>query len=184
MLIRAFFAIDLPFATKNAIQMIISDLQKKPELKQIRWIKPQNLHITLQFMPEFKTGHTPKLIEHVQQELSVIKAFDLSIGAMEIFPSLKKPRFLSLAAHESAELSQLSSAIGRGMVSTGYAIDKRLFRAHITLGGIIPGHPPIEHPLLPANTIESIRINEVILFRSQPTAKGSLYTPIEKLFLL
>ena len=67
--IRVFFAIDLPMSAKEKLGKFIGTLKKKSRTHGIRWAKPVNLHITLQFLAETHTEHVSALLDNVRSRL-------------------------------------------------------------------------------------------------------------------
>ena len=93
-LLRTFISIPVPNSVKNVKQMLTSTCEDEKVV--IRWVKHNNLHITLQFL-----GFTPeKDIPEIKEVLSKItksqKAFDLTISNTGKFPNNDKPSVLYL----------------------------------------------------------------------------------------
>lgn len=185
-IVRVFFAVDLPVSVKDALGKYISALKKRSKSNSIRWTKPENLHITLQFLAEVKSEHVASLIKNVRKELDrELPLVSLRFGSVQLFPSPFRPRVIVLEIGPQDQLSEIANLIGRGILSTGYDIETRPFRAHMTLGRI--KHP---HGLnlsflseLSHSGVENIEISEVALFRSQPQEEGSMYTVLERMEL-
>jgi 2'-5' RNA ligase len=184
--IRIFFAIDLPEHAKEQLGGFINRLKKKSRSHGIRWSKPENLHITLQFLAEAKTEHLSALIENVKSRVKEItQASTLVFGRLHLFPSPYRPRVIVLDIAPQEELFALASVIGEGIKASNYEIESRPFRAHLTLGRI---KQPQEMNLsflsecdIPA--FEAIDVSEVVLFRSEPQPEGSKYTVMERITL-
>lgn len=170
---RIFFAIDLNKETKDILHAALHPLRSQHE--SIRWSKPENLHVTLQFLQEVKIEDIPDMLNHVREELSDFKEFNLKIGALELFPNVTHPKVLSLHVEPQDILTDLSIRIGKGIVTNGYDIEKRPFRGHITLAKITRPFAleQIEIPML-----KNMFVKEVTLFQSEPSREGSRYTPL------
>ncbi len=184
--IRIFFAIDLPPIAKEKLSRYISMLKKKSKSNAIRWTKPENLHITLQFLAEVRSEHLSQLIERVRAELEgSIKRSTLTLGTIHLFPSPYRPRVIVLEMVPQDHLAKLAELIGRGIKASNYAIETRPFRGHLTLGRIKQPQDInlsfLSEAALPE--VENIDMNEVILFRSEPLPEGSKYTVIERMGL-
>lgn len=187
---RAFFAIDLPVEVKKQIAEARDGLKHylKNEFrrrKPLRWVEPENLHITLQFMAQLGEDDSDKLGQAVRTQLSGLKSFYLNMGPLEWFPSSYRPRVLSLKADPHEILAELSHVLGKEIEVLGYAIEDRPFRAHLTLArvdGLRDVDPLVlasfAWPVLPA-----MAVNEVVLFRSESHSGGSIYTPLARIKL-
>lgn len=184
--IRIFFAIDLPDESKKKLGQYIGALKKKSKSRGIRWTKPENLHITLQFLAEVHTEHLPQLLSNVRTHLKTHKdILHLNMSHINLYPSPYRPRVIVLEVSPQEELASLSALIGKGIQDAHYEIESRPFRGHLTLGrikhrqgvdlGFLNDHP--------VPTFDNIDINEVLLFRSEPQPEGSRYTIVDRIEL-
>lgn len=181
--IRIFFAIDLPESIRDALGRYIGDLKKASKSKSIRWSKPENLHITLQFMPEVRVEHLEGIVRCVREEIKAAKhqaAFKL--GELHFFPSMYRPRVIVLDILPQEPLIDLSAHVGRGITAMQYDIESRPFRAHLTLGRI--KHQDVRVDFLSSMkppAVGDMVVEEVVLFRSEPHPEGSHYTVLERI---
>lgn len=182
--IRIFFAIDLPQSAKEKLGEFINTLKKASKPNSIRWTKPENLHITLQFLATVKTDDIPALVENVRARMvEVIQHSRISLGSLHLFPNPYKPRVIVLDILPQDDLVVLSRLVGDGIKATNYETEARAFRAHLTLGrikqpqGINLGFlSDCDVPRL-----DKIEVSEVVLFRSEPQMEGSRYTVMERI---
>ena len=185
--IRIFFAVDLPATVKEALGEFIVTLKKQARTHGIRWSRPANLHITLQFLAEIKAEHLPSLISNVHAQLDgKIRHSELRFGTLHLFPNPWRPRVIVLDINPQDNLAVLSGLIGEGIKATQYEIEDRPFRAHLTLGRIKQPQDMDSHFLAKCVVpdFEKIMVEEVVLFRSEPKPEGSEYTIVEKLKLV
>lgn len=184
--IRIFFAIDLPLPAKEKLGTFINLLKKTAKTNAIRWTKPENLHITLQFLAEVKTEHLTTLIDNVKEKISgITKQAQFNITDLHLFPNPYRPRVIVLNLLPQEELAFISAMIGEGIEVTKYEKEKRPFRAHLTLGRLKRTKINLnflKEALLP--DIEPIHVEEIILFRSEPEPEGSKYTIIDRIKLI
>jgi RNA 2',3'-cyclic 3'-phosphodiesterase len=182
MTIRAFFAIDLSKQLKEILGQTISDLKKQMDTHPIRWVNPQDLHLTLQFLKQLAIKDIQHLVEKIHLELYAMPTFNLQIGHVELFSTAHHINIISLQAEPHGILTALSTMIGQGINAAGYASETRPFRAHITLGRITNTSsftlPEISKPIL-----EKSFTNEITLFQSNPTPTESNYTCLAKIKL-
>jgi 2'-5' RNA ligase len=184
--IRIFFAIDLPVPVKESLGKYIGEIKKKSKSRSIRWTKPENLHITLNFLAEVQADHVQNMLNNVRSELSEFNGgLQFQLGSVQLFPNPFLPRVIVLDVTPQVELIVLSSMIARGIAASHYEIETKPYRAHLTLGRIKHSKDinlrfltDIKPPPL-----GELTINEVTLFRSEPHPEGSSYTVIEKIDL-
>lgn len=183
--IRIFFAIDLPPVVKDKMKAFILALKKRAKTNAIRWTKPENLHITLQFLPSVTSGDLSDLIGRVRGRLmEQVEQTVIAFGHLHLFPSAFHPRVIVLDVTPQQLLAELSSQIGKGIEEAGYQIEDRSFKAHLTIGRIKNIHLDLgflSEFTLPA--IEPMVVNKVVMFRSEPMPDGSHYTPLDEMQL-
>ena len=134
-ILRTFISVPVPNSVKNVKQMLTSTCED--EKVDIRWVKHNNLHITLHFL-----GYTPeKEIPQLKKMLSKIiksqKAFDLTISKTGKFPDNDKPSVLYLGVEGNLKpLNELVNDIKKDISSIGYNKDLKEFTPHVTVGKI------------------------------------------------
>lgn len=185
--IRIFFAIDLSQSVRDNLGHFISALKKKSKTHAVRWTKPENLHITLQFLAEVQTEHLKGLIDNVRAEIEgIIHCSTLTFGGVHLFPNPYRPRVIVLGVTPQEELATLSGLIGHGIKASSYEVESRPFRAHLTLGRIKNPQGLNLSFLSEFSQTEagSMEVNEVVLFRSEPRPEGSEYTVVDRITLV
>lgn len=185
--VRVFFAVALSDIMKARVAEYIDSLKKISKTKHIRWSKPENLHITLQFLAEVQGAHIDTMIEHVQAELAgAMAAFKIMLRSIHLYPDPHRPRVLVVDVVPQETLTQLSALIGRAIKKTGYEIDTRPFRAHMTIGRIKTAQTNALNFLseITSPSVGQIDVNEVVLFMSEPHPDGSRYIPLHRIPLL
>jgi 2'-5' RNA ligase len=80
---RAFFAIELPYKVREDIYSNIEELKK---LKlSCKYVEMENLHITLLFLGEIENKVLDERIELLEEDLSKMENFDISIEDIGFF---------------------------------------------------------------------------------------------------
>ncbi len=127
---RLFVALDLPDPVRHAISELIAKLQ--PKSRAARWIKPENLHITLKFI-----GHVGnEKLSPIQTALSSIhtaQPVELHFHGMGFFPNERRPRAFWCGIASSPNLAELAADIDRALVPLGIDAETRPFTPHLTL---------------------------------------------------
>ncbi len=127
---RLFVALDLPDTVRHAIAELIAKLQ--PKSRGARWIKPENLHITLKFI-----GHVGnEKLSPIQTALSSIRTaqpVELHFRGMGFFPNEHRPRAFWCGIAASPNLTELAANIDRALQPLGVEAEMRPFTPHLTL---------------------------------------------------
>ena len=182
--IRAFLAIELPPDIKDLIEGIKERLM--PELKGIRWTRPEGMHLTLKFFGDLFQEDVVRISEVVGRNVMNIAPMELNIGLPGGFPSLKKPRVLWLGiGGDTQRLVALQTEIEGKLKECGFPGEKRPFKPHLTLGrarsrgGIISGAEDVITKTGAPGT-HRFDVRELILFESELKPDGAVYTKLAR----
>jgi 2'-5' RNA ligase len=184
--VRVFFAIDLPDSIKRSLAVYMDSLRKQSKSSKIRWARPENLHVTLQFLAEVQREDIPAMTESVQTELVKAESpIQMSLRHLHLFPDPHRPRVLVIDIAPQDELARWSALIGKGIQAAGYDIETRSFRAHLSIGRIKTSQMTALSFLSSAAppALGAIPVNEVVLFQSEPQPDGSRYIPLTRITL-
>ncbi len=104
----------------------------------VRWVEPENLHITLLFLGEVDARETPALCRAVEQICRRIRPFALTLAGAGAFPTPRRPRTLIVHVTEGGpELVALHDALEIPLLELGcYRREERPYKPHLTLGRV------------------------------------------------
>jgi 2'-5' RNA ligase len=180
--VRAFFAIDLDDAVREAAAGVARLLQRRPGGDGVRWVRPEALHVTLRFLGNVETSRLPALVECVAREVDPLAPFASGLGMPRLFPTVRRPRVVVLELVPEEPIAGLAGAVERGVVAAGFESEDRPFRAHLTLGRVRQRRFPATEGLA-APEADEFQVREAVLFRSELHPSGARYTPLERLSL-
>jgi 2'-5' RNA ligase len=182
---RTFVAVEVPQGIAEKLERLQRELA--PEAIGVRWIAPQQLHITLAFLGDVAHRDLSQVCEAVGQAVLSYTPFDLTLQGLGAFPTPKKPRNLWVGATgPGAEaMIALQRAVAQAIHRVGYPPDDKRFHPHVTLGRIKPFRsPPLNaEPLIQRHQSwigGSFRVAEVITFSSTLTPEGPLYAALAR----
>lgn len=182
--LRLFFAILPPAELITLINLTIQDLKQSIPSEKIQWTMLNDLHITLQFLAGVQRQHLATLISKVRKQLKLVSPFQLQLGHPILFPSQKHPNFIVLTIQSQIELALLSYEIGEAIRASGYPIENRHFKGHMTLArmhGSMIHEDQLKHIHLP--DFPAITVNKIDLIESRPAHKKSNYVSLTKISL-
>jgi 2'-5' RNA ligase len=177
--IRAFIAIEIPEAIREAIKEITRRLRKTGA--DARWVKPENMHLTLRFLGNDVPRETADAIgQALHDRLSPIWQFTVTIEGLGMFPNARKPRvvWLGIEPHDGP-LLELREAVEAAVEEAGWPREKRPFSAHLTLArvksqsGIGKLRQALDKGL--SEPVGNVLVDEVSLIRSQLRPTGPVY---------
>ncbi|MFZ3070090.1 MAG: RNA 2',3'-cyclic phosphodiesterase [Anaerolineaceae bacterium] len=184
--LRLFIAIDFSEATIQKVVGLQKQLRAKLAACPIRWVAPENLHLTLQFLGETDQVKFPMISRTMDEIVSGFDPFEVHLKGIGCFPSLKKPEVIWLGLDHNKTLVTLAQSFAQRLEPMGFSPNGR-FSPHLTLGRV--NHfveenqkQMISDLMMSAHSVEigSDGIQEIILFRSTLTQTGPIYTALHR----
>jgi RNA 2',3'-cyclic 3'-phosphodiesterase len=131
---RTFIAIEL----SKAIRDRLVDLQEQLRASDhdVKWVEPENLHVTLLFLGEVDDRELPAVCSAVQEALAGTSAFAMSVHGAGCFPNPRRPRVLWVGIGQGMqEVDAVHDALEAPLLELGcYRREERRYTPHITLG--------------------------------------------------
>jgi len=185
--IRTFIAIELP----EEIIYTISKVQEKIRSHgfKIRWVRPENIHLTLKFLGDIKEADTEKVARAVSESVTGYHPILLAVKGIGVFPGIKRPRVLWLGISKQLDLlTALQRTLDEKLEAIGFPKEKRPFRGHLTIGRIKDKIDPKRlHGVLKEFTqfeSEHFFAHRIILYKSELKPKGAVYTKLVNQLLI
>lgn len=153
---RLFVALDLPDDVRQSLQPLSRGLG------DIRWLDPDQQHLTLRFIGEVNNG----CMEDVVEALALVPGapFEVRLKGIGHFPPRGELKVLWAGVEKNPELKRLKGRIDRALVEAGIPREQRKFTPHVTLARL--RRPPEPHRLATWLMAHS-------LYRSPPFQVGS-----------
>jgi 2'-5' RNA ligase len=180
--IRAFLAVDPPQEIFNGIIKIQERLRKAIQ-GDIRWVRPEGIHLTLKFFGYVYESDIENISRVVKDGVANMKALLLNVRNLGAFPSVNRPRVLWLGIDgDTNALISLQVEIDAGFQEYGFKKEDRPFRPHLTLARI-------KEPKGLIGLAEAVKKNEdyiagsftvtgLTLFKSDLKPTGAIYTKL------
>ena len=134
MVFRCFIAIEIPETIRKSVGDIIEILKKSGS--DIKWVTPENIHITIQFLGETEESLIAAIKESLEKILAPHRPFCIKIADTGCFPDGRRPRIIWVGMEESQNLIHLYKDIANEMTRFGYQKEERAFTPHITIGRV------------------------------------------------
>lgn len=183
MKIRSFLAFELPLEIKNIVARVSGELRQST--LNARWVKVDNIHLTVVFMGNIETGDIPAIAQGVKEVCQTYGPFDLSLKEIGCFPNRRNPRVLWLGLDGDVEpMSDFRDALQGHLTGFGIKEEKRKFKPHLTLARFRkPKKMDLKEEQL-LSKYEDISssvcsLKELILFKSELKPTGAVYTKVE-----
>jgi len=187
--IRSFIAIELPPEVRQALSRFQEKL--KAGGRNVKWVAPGNMHLTLQFLGNIDAKSTDRIISAIEQGAGGVHPFRIDISGTGVFPDSRRVRVVWVGlAGELENLSRLQKNIGEKLAPLGFPPENRPFTPHLTLGRVRDDCRPEERASL-GQLIErtafsgkyTVDVKSVNLMKSQLTREGPIYTRLGSITL-
>jgi len=178
--VRLFVAVEIPPAVRKSLGEFLAVLRALSS--QPRWVRTDNLHITLKFIGEVQ----PEKLGDIRAALSAVhsdRSVTLDFRGVGFFPNEKRPRVFWAGIEASANLARLASDIDRALEKPGVPPEKRPFSPHLTLARFEPpGLPEKLRAVIQEyakREFGSVAAREFHLIESKLKPGGAEYTTLE-----
>ena len=166
---RLFYAIDLDEKTRDLIQQATEPLRR--QAKGGRWMRIENLHLTLVFLGETEPDQLQLLSEILQEAACSIPAFTLTFSGYGTFG--RHGEILWMGVSNEPYLQQLVSTLRLKLTSHQKVVDMRPYKPHLTLARQVQpvakafsfDGPPILYPVQDVVLMESLRKEGHLIYR-------------------
>jgi 2'-5' RNA ligase len=139
--IRAFVAVELSSAVIDRARSLIERL--RPSGADVKWVEPQNMHLTLQFLGDVPEAQTAEVCRAVNEAAKGFQPFEVSLAGAGCFPDARRPRTLWIGVQDGLEpLTRLQAAIEAVLGELGFPGEDRQFHPHLTIGRVRQGGGP------------------------------------------
>jgi RNA 2',3'-cyclic 3'-phosphodiesterase len=149
---------------------------------EVKWVEPENLHVTLLFLGEVEDRDLPAVCRVVAEGGGRQAPFTLSVERAGCFPNPRRPRTLWVGAGQGTqELVALHDALEPPLMELGcYRREERQYTPHITLGRVRSDRPGDKLAAALAKQAGwrcgEQPVREVLVMGSELTPKGPVYT--------
>ena len=125
---RLFVALPLPDQVKRSLDPLSRGLG------DVRWLLPDQQHLTLRFIGETDQGR----VDEIAEALALVDGLplELRLEGLGHFPPRGAPQVLWVGVVKNAELASLKRRIDRALAAVGLPRDGRKFAPHVTIARI------------------------------------------------
>ncbi len=191
---RIFIAINLPDNIKESLEKnryeIESLFPEEQSRGMIRWVKKENLHITLLFLGYLSDEEVGEVCKNVKKAVSEKSVFSLKLEKISYGPPEKIPPLMIWAVGEKTkEIVDLKGNMEGLLISPAVKFGKenRGFKIHITLARIRAWQwrkiEPEERPEIEREISLDFEVNSIEVMESKLGRGGAKYMVLESVKL-
>jgi RNA 2',3'-cyclic 3'-phosphodiesterase len=125
---RLFIALALPAPVLRSLEPLVRGLG------DVRWLTPDQQHLTLRFIGEVDQGR----VDEIAEALALVDGLplELRLEGLGHFPPRGEPRVLWVGVARNPDLASLKRRIDRALAAAGVAPEGRKFTPHVTIARI------------------------------------------------
>jgi len=180
--IRAFIALALEPALAAEVKKLQQRLSSPGGM--VRWINPEHLHLTLQFLGTVAADRVDDLIAALRRACARAVPFQLTLEGAGCFPNAKSPRVIWIGIQGDLQpLRRLQEQIAQETKVFGDHRDLRAFQPHLTIGRVkasgaeaIRAGQAIECVTVPK--LGDWPVQQVLLVQSELSPYGGRYSTL------
>lgn len=180
---RCFVAIEL----SDEIRRQLGAIQRKHASlgRAVRWVKPEQIHLTLKFLGEIPEADVPGACEIVRAVAAGHAPVEFSVGGAGCFPPGGSARVLWVGLDEpTGALGRLRDAFEEAFEALGVARERRAFSPHLTLARVNDSRASAAVRDIARGeagfSAGRQRAGEVVLFQSILAQSGATYVPLAR----
>ncbi|MGB2823375.1 MAG: RNA 2',3'-cyclic phosphodiesterase [Phycisphaerae bacterium] len=181
MAIRTFLALDIDASIRDRLTAAAREF---PETgSKVRWVAPENLHVTLKFLGDVPEPDAADVCEAVVGLAGGVEPFDFDVAGLRCVPPAGKVRMVWADVAEptrqmAAAFEKVESALGE----LGFPRERRGFHPHVTLGRVKFTRNAADLRAAAdrhAGTLFGTQhARGIVVYRSELTPQGAIYTPM------
>jgi RNA 2',3'-cyclic 3'-phosphodiesterase len=181
MKIRTFVAVAIGADVRARALKLMERL--RPVAPNVKWVEPQGLHWTLNFLGNVEERETGEICAAVAEAALEHEPFDLEIRGAGAFPSPDRPRTLWLGVGAGRDgIIALQASIEKSLEQLGFRGEARRYTPHLTIGRPGRGQPSSDLATELANLANfpggTMLVDEVTIYSSELTRSGPIYDPL------
>ena len=175
--VRTFIAVELSTGVKHRAGELIKKL--KPTGADVKWLPPEQMHLTLKFLGEISRDDIIPLCRLTQEVAARFQPFDLTFRGTGAFPHTDHPRTLWIGVEEGLEeIRTLQKELEQVLYDElGFSKERRQFTPHLTFGRVHKATPEMNDVMEANSDFEGdcSEVDELVVFASYRERDGQRY---------
>ena len=176
--LRAFVSIAPDDHLVPALAAIQAELRSLPGGEQVRWSKPDQIHLTLRFLGGIAPDQSDLVIQRLREVCANRQPFALEIAEPGCFPSAHRPRVIWLGLRGAiGALLALQGNVSTALSAFGDHQETKSFHPHLTLGRVPQNVRRLDlGPPSRAANLGPWLVKSVLLMRSELHPQGARHS--------
>ena len=179
---RLFIAIDIPDAVKRELAAWFGSNRFDAAGPAVRWVKPENLHLTVRFIGDVDDGQLNVVCEKVREVAAKVSPFRILLCGTGVFPTASRAKVLWLGVREERRVfAQIKDPLETGLKQAGIPADTKPFAPHLTIGRVKDlkaSRPVIAKHLNTDFESTGFEAKEIVVYESDLLSAGPVYSRV------
>ncbi len=175
---RSFVAVKIP----EEIRYRIPELTKTIKIDGVKWVKPENIHLTLKFLGEVNENRLQEVKEALENTVRKFSEFKINLKDIGAFPSMNRPSVIWIGVDKGKqEVISIINELEISFSKIGFEKETRKPHPHITIGRVKKarsGKLEVRSETWDMGC-EMWDVKEIYLIQSELRPEGPIYTDVE-----
>lgn len=182
---RLFVAVAIPPASLESCRAVIDGVRETPLGRDARWVRTENLHLTIRFLGDTPQDLVPDVGLAVLDAAATVEPFAVDLAGAGAFPNGRHPRTLWLGVERGNDgLERLIDALEGPLERLGWPADPRARRPHLTVARTDATRGEVSHAIADAlaqaadGWLTGFTVRTLTLYRSHLGGGPPRYEPL------
>lgn len=182
---RTFIAADLSPEILTKVEKIANDLKQMLPGGTIKWVSTDKMHLTIKFIGDIHKNKITRVKDLMTNTLKEQSSFKIGVQDLGTYPHINNPRVIWLGIMQGAPLIEIHNRLDEALTELKVRPDRRKYSPHLTLARVRrdTGRDTVKEigeilSQFKVDSLGTITISEITLYKSKLTPKGPEYTPL------
>jgi len=180
-MIRTFVAIKI--IPEQKLLELLAKLRTSLQYELIKWVEPNNLHLTLRFFGDTTPEQIERIGQAVEELATKFRSFQFDFKGIDYFKSKGQPRVLFLKTKGNQALKLLVESLEEKVIRLGFEREFKEFKPHLTLARIkyIEQKDKFDAVVgqMATDRIQSVCVSEIVFYQSILSSAAPEYKPLK-----
>ncbi len=178
---RLFIALEL--SEEQRRELTLFQARFKSHYTEVRWIKPESMHLTLKFIGETDQTGVECISDVMDNVVQSEQPFEAAYSGCGVFPAPGNARIFWIGLSRGVDITtNIAERLDLSLSGQGFKKEKQQFKPHLTIGRV---RQPVEskriHEFLKSGDnfqVSPAHVNSITLFKSDLTQHGAVHTVV------
>jgi 2'-5' RNA ligase len=187
---RLFVAIFPPAHVVTSLRAAVAGLAKGIPARAIRWTRPEQVHLTLNFLGAIAIARIPEIGSALEAACHGHRRHNVRVAGLGCFPNQSRPQIIWAGlAGDLRPLESLKKSLDARLLAGGCVGEDRPFHPHLTIGRARELNPAGRKQVAEALAREQDRdfgewqVGSIELMQSVLSPQGAAYATLQSILL-